>query len=333
MAAKQRRRRKVGSKGKPRGRAAAATQPAKPRSDRGAPSSPAKSAASYKSPSSRKGRIESARRKRERNRRVAFGVVAGVTVVVAAMVIVALAKPAKQVHDSGSAASAAQLAQNVPESVLNEVGAGKGVTPPQALPAGTSPLTEKGKPQILYMGAEYCPFCAAERWPVVVALGRFGRFTNLAGAVSSASDIYPNTETFTFHGATYASDTLAFSAVETQSAQGTTLEQPTAAQQALFSRYDRPPYVSQSDAGSIPFLLIGNKFVSIGASYSPSVLAGKTRDEIAGALSDPTSPVAQSVDGAANTLTAAICRATAGSPSSVCSSAGVKAAAATLPGG
>ncbi len=36
-----------------------------------------------------------------------------------------------------------------------------------------------GKPEVLFVGAEFCPFCAAERWPLIVALSRFGRFTAL----------------------------------------------------------------------------------------------------------------------------------------------------------
>ena len=45
-------------------------------------------------------------------------------------------------------------------------------------------LTADGKPEVLYVGAEYCPFCAAERWPVVVALSRFGTWSGL-----SATDV------------------------------------------------------------------------------------------------------------------------------------------------
>ena len=31
-----------------------------------------------------------------------------------------------------------------------------------------------GSPELFYYGAEYCPYCAAERWSVVIALSRFG---------------------------------------------------------------------------------------------------------------------------------------------------------------
>ena len=42
-----------------------------------------------------------------------------------------------------------------------------------------SPLTKNGLPEVLYVGAEYCPFCAAERWALIVALSKFGSFSKL----------------------------------------------------------------------------------------------------------------------------------------------------------
>lgn len=285
--------------------------------------------------SSRKARQAAAQRTRRRNRIAAISAVAGVVVVVAVMVVVALTRSPGTTRGSGSAGRAGELAQHVPASVLDSVGAGQGVTPPQALPTDTPPLEQDGKVEVLYIGAEYCPYCAAERWPLVVALARFGSFTNLGGTESSASDVFPKTQTFTFHGANYTSDVLAFVAVETNSNQPVpgggykALEQPTAEEQALLGQYDREPYTSQP--GAIPFLLIGNRYVSIGASFDPSVLQGMSRDEIAMALSDPSSPTAQAVVGAANTLTAAICQATDGKPSAVCSDPAIAKIAQGLP--
>ena len=40
-------------------------------------------------------------------------------------------------------------------------------------------LTSNGKPEILYIGAEFCPYCAAERWAIAVALSRFGTLSPL----------------------------------------------------------------------------------------------------------------------------------------------------------
>ncbi len=51
---------------------------------------------------------------------------------------------------------------------------------------------------------------------------------------------------------------------------------------------------------------------------------------VAAAMRAPSSPVAKDIDGAANIISAAICKLTGGQPASVCSSAGVKAAAGSL---
>jgi hypothetical protein len=285
--------------------------------------------------SSRKAR-QAAEDQRRRRRRTALGVIAGVVVVILVMVTVALVRHPGAAQGSGSAGEAGTLVQQVPASALDQVAKGTAATVPQALPADTAPLEQDGKPEVLYVGAEYCPYCATERWPLIVALSRFGTFSNLGGTESApAPEPYPQTQTFTFHGATYTSDVVAFTGVETntnQPAPGggfTTLETPTADQQALMQRFDVPPYTTS--AGSIPFLMIGNRFVNIGASYDPSVLQGMSRDDIARALSDPTSDVAKGVLGAANVLTAAICRATGQQPSSVCANPVITKIAATLP--
>jgi hypothetical protein len=225
---------------------------------------------------------------------------------------------------------------SVPTAALDAVGAGEGITPPFAIAANTAPVTSEGKPYVLYIGAEYCPFCASERWPLVVALSRFGTFSGLGLSSSSASDIFPSTPTFTFHGSTYTSDLISFAGVETSTNQLTAsgdayepLEALTAEQQRLEQTFNAPPYTSQ--AGTIPFLLIGNRFVVSGSSYQPDVLQGKTWQQIADALSDPTSPIAKQVLATANMLTASICELTGGEPANVCTAPGVTAAAAALP--
>jgi hypothetical protein len=59
--------------------------------------------------------------------------------------------------------------------------------------------------------------------------------------------------------------------------------------------------------------------------YDPQVLAGRTWSQIAAALRDPSSPVAQDADGAANYLTAGICKITNNTPASVCASPAITA--------
>src|ERR1035438_10164663 len=98
----------------------------------------------------------------------------------------------------------------------------------------------------------------------------------------------------------------------------TTLDKSTSEQQSLINTYDAPPYVASSDSGAIPFIYFGGKYIITGASYSPTVLQGKTSQEIASALTNPKSAISQGVYGAANLMTAAICSMTNNQPSNVC---------------
>lgn len=262
-----------------------------------------------------------------------------VGVVVAIVIAFVIFKTQSNSGSSASAAGAAPVsvvhaATNVPASTLDQIGAGQGVTPPQLIRGNPPVLTSNGKPQMVYLGGEFCPFCAAQRWAMVVALSRFGTFQNLKVTHSSTSDVYPGTNTFSFAGATYKSPYLVFSPVEAYGpVQGQPLEKPSALQQRLVSQYDRPPYVSSADAGAIPFIDIGNRYLMISSMYSPSVLAGLSWSQIASRLADPSDPVAQAVGGSANVLTAALCNLTHDQPADVCTSSGVKAAGAKLPSG
>jgi hypothetical protein len=165
---------------------------------------------------------------------------------------------------------------------------------------------------MLYIGAEWCPYCAAERWAMAVALSRFGHFSPLSGIHSSATDVYPNTASLTFYRSTFTSRYLTFTPVENQDIHRNTLVPVTSAQQALWSKYAPP-------GNGYPFIDIGNRFVT-SVTYIPSVLKGLTWQQIANDLHNPSSPVAKGALGSANLLTAAICKVTGNAPSNVCTS-------------
>ena len=216
--------------------------------------------------------------------------------------------------------NAAQLVVNslagLPAAELDSIGQGSASN--LIKPVSGTPLTgPSGKPLVFYFGAEYCPYCGAERWPIIVALSRFGTFSGLATTSSSSTDIYPNTPTFTFHGSTFTSRYIDFQAVETTDRNQNPLETPTAAQQALVNQYDT--------SGSIPFVDLGNRFAFAGAMYLPDVLAGMSWEAVAGSLSQPDTTQAKAVIGSANLITAAVCRMTSDQPSSVCTSASIQA--------
>jgi hypothetical protein len=233
----------------------------------------------------------------------------GLVVVLVGVILLARWTASTLIAPPSSGVSAAQLERSlatIPGSELRQVGRGTaraGVEPV----SGPALVGSDGKPEVLYVGAEFCPYCAAERWAIIVALSRFGAFSGLRTARSAALDAYPNTPTFSFRSATYSSPYLHFVAVEGG-------QQPpnlSGEQARLVDRYDT--------SGSIPFVDFGNRSVLMGATYDPGVLQGSSWSSITSALRQPSSPQAQGILGSANEIGAAVCALTGGQPASACS--------------
>jgi len=283
---------------------------------------------------SRRQRIAAQRAAAQRTQRRNRLLIAGGAIIAVVAVIVAFvalrgnsSSPAAPTPPTGSAlAQVVTTTTSVPAATLDAVGAGQTTGHPTPI---TGPaLTSGGKPEMLYMGAEYCPYCAAERWSMIVALNRFGTFSGLSATHSAAKngagqpEPFPNTATFTFYRSTYTSKYLTFTTVEMNtnipdpSTGGyTTLQTPTTEQQALLVKYD------SANNGAIPFIDFGNRYLSVGATYDVGVLKGLTWSQIANDLHNPASPVAKAVLGTANFMTATICSLTGDQPASVCTPA------------
>jgi len=224
----------------------------------------------------------------------------------------------------------------VSSSTLSTVGLGQGVTKPAVI-SGTA-LTNNGKPEVLYIGGEFCPYCAAERWAMIVALSKFGTFSNLSLMLSSATDIYSDTSTFSFVNSSYASPYLSFVSVEFEDRNQQPLQTITPAESALQSQYD--PATSSCPSGScIPFIDLGNSYSVVGSQLVPTSLrvgnnangAPLNWTQIGSQVNNPSSVVAQTVDGSANSLISAICSITGGNPSSVCAQSYAKISLAISP--
>ncbi len=182
--------------------------------------------------------------------------------------------------------------------------------------SGTALVGATGKPEVFFYGGEFCPYCAAERWPLIIALSRFGTFSGLETTSSSSSDVYPNTPTLTFRNATFTSQYIDFRSIEGTDRDHNPLQPPTAAEQQLIDRYDT--------GGTIPFIDFGNRYVLSGATYAPDVIGGMSWQSVADSLKQPDSTQARAILGSANLVTAAICKMTGDHPASVCSSAAIQ---------
>lgn len=255
---------------------------------------------------------ERAARKRAEARRrflVAGGAITAVLAIVVALVAVKLtASPAhRTASESLAPVTIVQQVTSVPAATLAQVSPGQAVTLLEQVKKPGPLLTVDGKPAVVFVSEESCPFCAAERWALTVALSQFGTWSHLGITKSSATDIYPNTATLSFRAARYHSADLTLNTTELTDNVGHPLQAQTALDARLIASYDVPPYVNSADqSGAVPFLDIGNQYVLAGAQYDPQVLAGLSATQIATQLATPSSPVAQAIDGAAKVIIAAI---------------------------
>lgn len=272
------------------------------------------------------------RRKQRRQRNLATVSAAVVVGLVVILLVV------KAVSGSGSA-SASPLPKGI-QAQLQGVTVADMVSAATNAPSGAvtglpsaidkAPPLAPGKPEVLYVGAEYCPYCAAERWPLTMALSKFGQFANLGSTTSSSSDANANTPTMSFHGSTFTSPYLSFVAVEQQDRKGGTLQKLTSAQAKIVAKYDNTPYVSQQAAGSIPFIDFNGRFVASGASFDGSQLSNLDIQRASAILTAPVTTAqagaaskqastAMAAQAVAGHLIGVLCAVTGDQPASVCS--------------
>jgi hypothetical protein len=210
-------------------------------------------------------------------------------------------------HDAGSApASANQVAAGT----VHHLGGFQQVADQAVLVHGRLP--------VLFVSAQYCVFCAAERWALVDALDRFGTFSQISPSQSAIADgVNTPIPTYDFTRAQFASPLVDFQHVDVADQQGNPLQQLTAAQQAMFDRYD--------PRGGIPFLDIGNAYVQISSGYAPSLLQGLSFAQVKQALTDPTSTIGQTIHQEGTRITALICKLASSAPQAVCQDPAVQA--------
>lgn len=252
-------------------------------------------------------------RARKKKRRILWASIAVATlaVIVAAYLIAgALSDPyASYIGKPVSPALAQDLA-GFSASTLSAVGSGS-ARPPSAISGNA--LTGDGKPLILYIGGEYCPYCAVTRWSIIIALSEFGSFSGLEYMLSTGADVNANSPTFTFASASYSSSYVKFVAVEHWDRSDNTYQPLASNESSLYSQYD--------SGGGIPFVDFANRYLVSGVSGGLSTLdlSGMNWTQVYSQLRTPSSSAAQAIVGEANYIVSTICSIDGNQPSSVCS--------------
>lgn len=184
-----------------------------------------------------------------------------------------------------------------------------------ATAAAGGPLTAGGKPKVLYIGAEFCPICGAERWPMTMALMKFGTFTNLKQTHSAVAD--GDVGTWSYYGSTYTSKYITFEPYELYT------NQPSG---SYYKPLDKLPSSAQAvwtaNEGqnlAFPFIDFGGKAALETAQYNPQLVYYHNFNYVLGAVGSNNNSVGASIDAAAAVFTKYLCGLTHNQPGNVCS--------------
>jgi hypothetical protein len=170
-----------------------------------------------------------------------------------------------------------------------------------------NPYYVGSKPVVVYIGGDFCGTCGGERWPLIMALMRFGNFTNLHLMASSLNDQFANVTSFSFFSGSYSSSYIAFASYEVWDRNA----QP---QQSVPTNYMTD---WQNLNRTVPYLNFGNEFILRGI-FSPASLEGHNWTSIVSSISSGTG-VGKVIREVANGISAVVCTLDGGLPSRVCS--------------
>jgi Domain of unknown function (DUF929) len=167
---------------------------------------------------------------------------------------------------------------------------------------------------MLFIGAEFCPICATQRWPMTVALSHFGTFTNLQQTHSAVSD--GDIPTLSYYGSTFTSPYLTFTPVENTTNQPTSsgykpLQTPTPAQNALWQ--------ANSPSGeTYPFIYIDGKWLLQTSQFPDTELEGHSFNQILNSVGNNNNTIGAAIDASAAVLIQKICSVTGEKPAATC---------------
>ncbi len=216
-----------------------------------------------------------------------------------------------------------------------------------------APLYQGGKVELLFISSQSDAYAAAERWPIVKALGQFGTFSGLRPAFSDLTRSCPGVPTYDFTHAAYRSRYITFIHRDLQGWDqknrlnpNPPLQKLNAGELALFRRY--------GGIGLSPAAVVPNPAYRLRHMYPPmELLAGYVLNDAypaygsmvpgpggcVGVYTEPASepaferiqsallagyrnhsdrPYVFEIDVEANVITALICHADKGRPASVC---------------
>jgi len=157
-----------------------------------------------------------------------------------------------------------------------------------------------GKIFVFFVGAEFCPYCAAERWAIVRSLQKFGQWDGLKQTISAARDQpFLNLPTYDFTKATYNSPHIEFVAREIKDREFKPLQKLLKTEEKIVRKHNSKK--------EIPFLLIGGRFMQVGSGFPPKIFIGHTFRQTETELKKVESEIRKTIDEEANVISALLC--------------------------
>ena len=168
------------------------------------------------------------------------------------------------------------------------------------------------KVRVFFLGAQYCAFCAAERWALVSALERFGPLSGWGKeSHNDGLDGFRAIPTYDLRNATYTSPYLHFTGKEILDHKGKPLQKLDADEQAIVNQYDKN--------GAWPFLFINGQYAQLGSGFSPALVQGPQFDTLRKeGISGAHTPAAHETANEADPIVRYLCQSTGGAPASSC---------------
>jgi hypothetical protein len=168
------------------------------------------------------------------------------------------------------------------------------------------------KVRVFFLGAQYWPFCAAERWALVSALERFGTLTGYTPETHAPGLAgFRLVPTYDLRTAVYTSAYLAYSDKEIFDKDNTPLDTFDNDEQSIVDQFN--------PQATFPFLIINGQYAQFDSGYSPGLIDGMDfatlRSQLdAGEQNDATN----AINAEADLITKYLCHSTGGEPATTC---------------
>lgn len=157
------------------------------------------------------------------------------------------------------------------------------------------------KSLVFFLGAGFCPYCAAQRWAIVEALKNFGHWNNLVEDKSAAvEEKFLNVPTFSFAKAVFESDLIEFIGRETADRNFESLQELSIDDQSILDVYNPD--------NMIPFLLIDGQFIRFGSGVKPELLQNLDHKTIRGELESNNSEIGRMIKEETKNITTLLCK-------------------------